>query len=62
MQDLATRQKVVSGTLTFQNEPPSRNTTLDDTMNLGVNGGEERLGDLLSTLGGKGGDFCYIYV
>lgn len=62
LQDLEVRQNVISGTITLNNNPPSRNGTLDDPTDLGINGEAVRLGDLLTTMGGKGGDFCYIYV
>jgi len=61
LQDLAVRQSTVAGTLTLQNMPPSRNGTLEDVNDLGVNGEGVPLGDLLSTMGGKNGEFCYIY-
>ena len=50
---------MVSGTITINNLPPSRNATLDDTVELGFNAGGYRLGDLLDTTDGP---FCYIYV
>jgi len=49
----------VSGTITIQNTPPSRNATLDDLVDLGLNAPPVELGSLLDTLDG---DFCYIYV
>ena len=61
LQDLKTRQNAIAGTLTMGNEPPSRNATLDDLTDIGVNGGPYRLGDLLTTMGGANGKFCYIY-
>ena len=61
LQDLETRQNAVSGTITLATDPPSRNGTLDDLTDMGVNGGPYRLGDLLSTMGGAEGSFCYIY-
>ena len=42
----------------MKNEPPSRDTTLDDTIDLGGLAEPYRLGDLLDTTGGP---FCYIY-
>ena len=58
--DLTTRQHTIDGTITMRNHPPSRNATLDDTIDL-----EEQLGlpvlpirDLTSTMSGP---FCYIY-
>lgn len=59
-QDLKKRTNVVAGTLTFLNQPPTRNATLDDTMGLGYVGQPNiTIKDAQSTLGGP---FCYIYV
>ncbi|KAI0976146.1 Di-copper centre-containing protein [Xylaria arbuscula] len=52
--------ETLGGTLTLFNSPPSRNTSVDDIIYLGVNAPEKRIGDLLNTLGGA--PFCYIYV
>ena len=62
VQDLSKRLTEVSGTITFQNNPPSRNGTRDDVVELGVNAPGVRLGDLQSTMGGLGGELCYVYV
>lgn len=48
----------VGMTLTMYNFPPSRKGVLDDVVDLGVNGGEFRVRDLASSLGGP---FCYVY-
>lgn len=56
--DPRNRRDVVAGTLTVFNQPPSRNATLDDIVNLGVLAEDQRLGDLLDTTAGP---FCYIY-
>lgn len=48
----------LSGTITLNNMPPSRNTTKDDIIDLGVNAPPVKIADTLSTLGGP---FCYIY-
>ena len=48
----------LSGTITLNNSPPSRNTTKDDVIDLGVNAAPVRIADTFSTLGGP---FCYIY-
>lgn len=61
-QDLANRQNAISGTMTMGNSPPSRNTTLEDLQDIGFNAGSVPLGDLMTTLGGLNGEFCYIYV
>jgi tyrosinase len=45
----------------MSNNPPSANGTLDDLTNLGVLGGDVRVRDLMSTMGGMGGKLCYIY-
>lgn len=58
-QCLEDRQHALAGTITLNNNPPSRNTTMDDILDLGFNAGEIRIGDTLSTLGGP---FCYIYI
>ena len=60
-QDLANRQNAISGTITLNNNPPSRNGTLDDIIELGVNspGGGITIRDAMSTMKGP---FCYIYI
>jgi len=58
-QDIANRQNAISGTLTLNNSPPSRNGTLNDLVNLGVNAADIPIADLMSTVAGP---FCYIYV
>lgn len=59
-QDLENRQNAVGGTITLDNEPPSRNTTTEDVLYLGtLNVPNITIGDALSTLNGP---FCYIYV
>ncbi|PBP21500.1 hypothetical protein BUE80_DR007716 [Diplocarpon rosae] len=62
IQDLPTRLKAVSGTITLKNDPPSRNTTLDDDVGLGLIAPPVKLESLLDTMGGLDGNFCYIYV
>ncbi len=62
LQDLSKRLSAVSGTITIGNVPPSRNATLDDDVDLGYIAPAVKLGSLLDTLGGLGGEFCYIYV
>ncbi|CZT48785.1 related to monophenol monooxygenase (tyrosinase) [Rhynchosporium secalis] len=61
-QNLAVRLKAVSGTITFFNDPPSRNATLNDNVDLGLLAPPVKLGSLLDTMGGLNGAFCYIYV
>lgn len=58
-QDLETRLTSIAGTITILNEPPSRNGTLDDLIDLGVNNGPITIRSAMSTLGGP---FCYIYL
>lgn len=62
LQDLGKRLSAVSGTITIENTPPSRNATLDDDVDLGVLAPAVKLGSLLDTMGGLDGEFCYIYV
>lgn len=57
--DFKNRDKVIAGTITFLNDPPSRNATLDDVMNLGyVDVPNITVSDATNTLAGP---FCYIY-
>jgi tyrosinase len=57
--DPVNRQYAIAQTNTYFNMPPSANTTLNDTVNLGFAGGEvQEIGQLMSTIEG---DFCYIY-
>ncbi|KAI4912816.1 hypothetical protein J4E90_006222 [Alternaria incomplexa] len=62
-QDLENRRNAVDGTITFNNDPPSRKGTLNDTLTLGPMlqdaFGNITIKDAMSTLGGP---FCYIYV
>jgi len=48
----------VGMTVTMNDFPPGRKGTLDDGIDLGINGGEWRVRDLVSSLGGP---FCYVY-
>lgn len=52
----------IAGTLTLKNQPPSRNATLDDLVDIGVNDGFAgiRIRDAMDTMAGT--PFCYIYV
>jgi tyrosinase len=57
--DFAQRRDAISGTNTFLNNPPSANSTLDDTVDLFfAGGGPIKMRDLMSTTGGP---FCYTY-
>ena len=59
-QDLKNRQNAIAGTITLNNDPVSRNTTLQDLLQLGVN---EPVGiPIASAMSTLGGPFCYIYV
>ena len=50
----------VAGTLTLNNNPPSRNTTLEDLIQVNyLNVASTPIGDLTDTLGEK--PLCYIY-
>ncbi|PWY88510.1 Di-copper centre-containing protein [Aspergillus heteromorphus CBS 117.55] len=59
--DRQSREKEISGTGTFMNEPPSANTTLESVVDVGyVRAGEtRRMSELMSTSGGL---FCYAYL
>lgn len=54
----AERRYVIGGTRTFQNDPPSPSSTLEDLMDLGVNAGSRTLNSVTSTL--EDG-LCYVY-
>jgi tyrosinase len=43
----------MAGTLTLQNKPPTRDGTIDELLNLGVNGQTVKICDVLNTLGGS---------
>jgi tyrosinase len=49
----------IAGTLTLQNNPPSRNATLDDVLEMGVLGKSYYIKDMLST--SNGNPLCYVY-
>ncbi|SPQ25703.1 18e28050-06f6-45fc-b018-0118a96aaa27 [Thermothielavioides terrestris] len=61
LQDLDRRLAEVSMTRTMNNMPPSPNGTLDDPSGLGVLAPDVPVRELMSTMGGLGGKFCYIY-
>jgi tyrosinase len=50
----------IGGTITLLNNPPSRATSKDDVLDLGVNAQPVKIGSVLNTLGGS--PLCYIYV
>ncbi|KAF1917038.1 hypothetical protein BDU57DRAFT_557120 [Ampelomyces quisqualis] len=54
-----TRQNAVAGTVTFMNNPPSRNASLADGLDLGYSGVQNiTIGKVMDTLAGP---FCYVY-
>jgi tyrosinase len=56
---LETRQNAVAGTVTFMNNPSSRNTTLTDDLDMGYAGVSNiTIGSAMNTLAGP---FCYVY-
>ncbi|KAF8851362.1 Di-copper centre-containing protein [Acephala macrosclerotiorum] len=58
--DPVNRAYALAQTNTYLNSPPSANTTLNDTVQLGFAGGETKeIGQLMSVIEE---DFCYIYV
>ncbi|KAF4312431.1 putative tyrosinase central domain protein [Botryosphaeria dothidea] len=57
--DVAARTFSVGGTITLNNSPPSRNTTLDDVLDLQYTGGSIIIRDAMSTVAGP---FCYVYI
>ncbi|KAE8454501.1 hypothetical protein EG329_000124 [Mollisiaceae sp. DMI_Dod_QoI] len=58
--DPQNRQYALSGTNTMMDIPPSPNTTLDHTINVGYAGGKEvAMQDIMSTTKGP---FCYMYM
>ncbi|KAH8168408.1 common central domain of tyrosinase domain-containing protein [Sarocladium implicatum] len=52
--------KKVTGTMTLQNNPPSRNATVDDLNKMGAVGETRPIKDWFDTLGGS--PACYIYL
>ncbi|KAK7961691.1 tyrosinase central domain-containing protein [Apiospora aurea] len=58
VQDLQSRLSTVAG----NDLKTNRAGSLKDTVNLGILNGDVELGALLNTLGGNGGEFCYIYM
>ena len=51
--------ETVAGTITINNNPPSRDTTKDDLIVMTPNGETKKIGDLLNTIGGT--PLCYVY-
>ncbi|KAK2038065.1 Di-copper centre-containing protein [Colletotrichum somersetense] len=50
----------LAGTITLNNNPPSRNALKTDMLNMGVNAASATIGDVLNTLGGS--PLCYLYI
>lgn len=50
---------MVGGTITINNQPPSKNATLDDIVGIDILAKPYKIRDLLDTTGGP---FCYIYL
>jgi tyrosinase len=61
MMDFQNRQGV-HGTNTMLNFPPSANTTVEDTVNVGHLAGPAKIKNLMSTTGAGGSPLCYIYL
>jgi tyrosinase len=56
---LESRQNSIAGTITFLNNPPSRNATLEDVLSVGYVGlSNITIKDAVSTIAGP---FCYVY-
>jgi tyrosinase len=57
--DLKNRPNTIAGPMTFLNNPPSRNATLDDVLSVGYVGKPNiTIKDAQSTIAGP---FCYVY-
>jgi tyrosinase len=59
LQDLENRWNNISGTITLNNSPPSRNGTLDGWLDMVIFGTGAEIRNAMTTIGGL---FCYIYV
>ncbi|KAK3321240.1 hypothetical protein B0T19DRAFT_487614 [Cercophora scortea] len=58
----AERTNAIGGTITIFNNPPSRDGTLEDPIDLALLGDTIPTSQAMSTLGLTGGPYCYIYV
>jgi tyrosinase len=56
------RTSAIAGTITLNNSPPSRDGTLEDPIDLGVNAAVVSISSVMSTTGLTGGPLCYVYV
>ncbi|KAK3367888.1 hypothetical protein B0H63DRAFT_87371 [Podospora didyma] len=61
LQDLNKRLAEISMTKTMNNFPPSANGTLDDLSGLGILAPDVKVRELMNSMGGLGGKFCFIY-
>lgn len=52
------RRHVVAGTITLGNDPPSRDASLEDLVDMGGLGENRKLDDLLDS---TFGELCYVY-
>ncbi|KAI7780572.1 hypothetical protein LA080_015855 [Diaporthe eres] len=52
--------ETIAGTITILNQPPSRDTSKDDIIDLGVNAPSVTIDDVLNTLGES--PLCYVYI
>ncbi|KAI0533821.1 hypothetical protein GGR58DRAFT_94654 [Xylaria digitata] len=52
-------RQTMAGTITMMNQPPSRNGTLDDVLDISPVGGSFKYRQLLDTVGGS--PFCFVY-
>ncbi|KAI8624806.1 hypothetical protein F5Y19DRAFT_467558 [Xylariaceae sp. FL1651] len=52
-------RQTMAGTITMMNQPPSRNGTLDDTLDISPVGSSYKFRQLLDTVGGS--PFCFVY-
>ncbi|KAI0422892.1 hypothetical protein F5X98DRAFT_105614 [Xylaria grammica] len=53
------KRQTMAGTITMMNQPPSRNGTLDDILDISPVGGSFKYRQLLDTVGGS--PFCFVY-
>ncbi|KAK4214968.1 putative tyrosinase [Rhypophila decipiens] len=56
------RTNTVAGTLTFQNNPPSRDATLEDIVEMEHLATPRPMKQLMSTVGLKDSPLCYVYI
>lgn len=59
---MLTSYQGVFGTNTLLNQPPSANTTVEDTVDVGHIAGPMKIKNLMSTMGGGGSPLCYVYL